>query len=66
MTAASADERPEFVTAAIEARIDATSKHPTDASPLIDFDLDGAGVWVCLEADAGMVVVTVRTLKVPK
>jgi transposase len=66
--AASAEERPEFVPAMLEAPIDATKQERSrvDAEPLIGFDLDGASIWVCPGADAGMVTAIIRALKAPK
>lgn len=34
-----------------------------DMAPLIGFDMDGASVWVCPGADAGMVAAIIRALK---
>jgi hypothetical protein len=34
-----------------------------EAAPLIGFDLDGASVWVCSDADPGMVTAIIRALK---
>ena len=39
---------------------------PVEAAPLIGFDLDGASVWVCPGADAGMVTAIIRALKASK
>jgi hypothetical protein len=52
----------------LEAPIDATKQERSrvDAEPLIGFDLDGASIWVCPGADAGMVTAIIRALKAPK
>ena len=58
---------PEFVPAVMEA---STSKGPerqaSDADLLIGFELEGANVWICQGADAGMVTAIIRALKAPK
>jgi transposase len=65
---AAADQNPEFVPAMIEAPISAPAEEQAmdEAAPLIGFDLDGASVWVCPGADAGMVTAIIRALKAPK
>lgn len=58
-----ADECPDFVPAVVET----PEQHsPVDATPLIGFDLNGASVWVCPGADAGMVTAIIRALKASK
>lgn len=57
------DTPPEFVPAVIEATAD---ERPTDASPLIGFELEGASVWVRAGADAGMVTAIIGALKAAK
>jgi transposase len=66
--AAAADQNPEFVPAVIEAPISPPEEEqaPVEAAPLIGFDLDGASVWVCPGADAGMVTAIIRALKASK
>ena len=66
--AAAADQNPEFVPAMIEAPISAPAEEQAlvEAAPLIGFDLDGASVWVCPGADAGMVTAIIRALKASK
>ena len=54
----------EFVPAVMEA---STSKglepQAPDADPVIGFELEGANVWICPGADAGMVSAIIRALK---
>ena len=66
--AAAADQNPEFVPAVVEAPISRPKEEqtPVEASPLIGFDLDGASVWVCPGADAGMVTAIIDALKASK
>lgn len=63
-----ADQKPEFVPAVIEAPTSPPKEEstPVEAAPLIGFDLDGASVWVCPGADAGMVTAIIRALKASK
>ena len=66
-TIAAADRSPEFVPAMIATPISAPEEHASvEAAPLIGFELDGASVWVCSGADAGMVTAIIRALKAPK
>jgi transposase len=61
---AARDTAPEFVPALMEA---STGKGPEpqapDADPLIGFELEGANVWICAGAEAGMVTTIIRALK---
>ncbi len=52
-----------FVPAVIDAACPGTPSPSDEESPLIGFDLDGASVWVCRGADAGMVTAIIRALK---
>ena len=56
----------EFVSAILEGSRDTDlvrqEQRPTDATPLIGFDLNGANVWVCAGADAGVVNAIIRAL----
>ena len=63
-----ADQNPEFVPAVLEAPISSPKEEqpPVEAAPLIGFDLEGASVWVCPGADAGMVTAIIRALKASK
>jgi transposase len=65
---AAMNERPEFVPAVVEAPVDPPSEESAaaEATPLIGFDLEGASVWVCPGADAGIVTAIIRALKGPK
>jgi transposase len=66
--AVAADRTPEFVPAVIAAPISAPKDEQAsgEATPLIGVDLDGASVWVCPGADAGMVTAIIRALKASK
>jgi transposase len=66
--AAAMNERPEFVPAVVGPAMDSPGEEPdpAEAMPLIGFDLEGASVWVCPGADAGMVTAIIRALKAPK
>jgi transposase len=61
---AALDTAPEFVPAVMEA---STGKGPEPkalyADPLIGFELEGANVWICPGAEAGMVTTIIRALK---
>ena len=63
-----ADRNPEFVAAVIAAPMPAPKDEQAsvEAAPLIGVDLDGASMWVCPGADAGMVTAIIRALKAPK
>ena len=67
---ATAETSPEFVPAILESSRDtdlvSQEQRPIDAPPLIGFDLNGANVWVCAGADAGMVSAIIRALKASK
>jgi transposase len=62
------DENPEFVPAVIAAPISPSKEEPAsvEAAPVIGFDLEGARVWVCPGADAGLVTAIIRALKASK
>jgi transposase len=61
-------QNPEFVPAVIEAPTSPPKEETThvEAAPMIGFDLDGASVWICPGADAGMVTAIIRALKASK
>lgn len=63
-----ADRNPEFVPAVIAAPMSAPKDEQAlvEAAPLIGVDLDGASMWVCPGADAGMVRAIIRALKASK
>lgn len=64
---AALDTAPEFVPAVMEAATGSglDSQAPS-ADPLIGFELEGANVWICPGAEAGMVTTIIRALKATK
>jgi transposase len=62
------DRDLDFVPALIDAPTSESREEqpPSDAAPLIGFEMEGASVWVCPGADTGMVATIIRALKEPK
>jgi transposase len=61
---AARDAAPEFVPAVMEAsKEEKLEPLAAEADPLIGFELEGANVWICRGADAGMVTTIIRALK---
>jgi transposase len=56
-------KEPLFVPAFVDATGGAAAGEATEEMPLIEFDLEGASVWVCRGADIGMVRAIIRALK---
>jgi transposase len=64
--AAAGNDSPEFVPAVVDVQPPKQDELPAEVAPQIGFDVDGASVWVCRGADAGMVTAIIRALKASK